>query len=157
MSRFKESIDIEVPASTAYNQWTQFEDFPRFMEGVEVVDQIDERRLHWRAEIGGKTVEWDATISEQLPDKRIAWNSTSGARHAGAVDFHRLSEDRCRVTLQIDYEPQGAVETAGDLLGVVKRRVKGDLERFKKFIEERGIESGAWRGKVPNPDERRMS
>lgn len=155
MSRFQESIEIEVPVSTAYNQWTQFEDFPLFMEGVEAVNQLDDDSMHWRAEIGGKTVEWDAQISEQVPDKRIAWNSTSGARHAGAVDFHRLADDRCRVTLQIDYEPEGAIERAGDLLGAVKHRVTGDLERFKEFIERRGVESGAWRGSVPNRDERR--
>jgi uncharacterized membrane protein len=155
MSKFQESIDVAVPVRTAYNQWTQFEEFPRFMEGVESVRQIDDRRLHWRAEIGGKTVEWDAEISEQIPDKRIAWRSTSGARHGGVVDFHRIDDDSCRVTLQIDYEPEGAVEKVGDLLGVVKMRVKGDLERFEEFIEQRGTESGAWRGSIPNRDERR--
>ncbi len=154
MSQFIESIEVDVPVRTAYNQWTQFESFPRFMEGVQKVEQRDDRRLHWCAEIGGRDVEWDATITEQKPDQRIAWKSTSGARHAGVVDFHRLDDDTCRVTLQIDYEPEGAVETAGDLIGLVKRRVKGDLERFKQFIEERGAESGAWRGTVPNRDER---
>ena len=155
MSKFQDSIDVEVPVRTAYNQWTQFEEFPRFMDGVESVQQIDDRNLHWRAEIGGKDVEWDAEIAEQMPDKRIAWNSISGARHAGAVDFHRIDDDRCRVTLQIDYEPEGAVEKVGDLLGAVKLRVKGDLKRFKEFIEARGSETGAWRGTVPNRDERR--
>ena len=155
MSKFQDSIDVEVPVRTAYNQWTQFEEFPRFMDGVESVQQIDDRNLHWRAEIGGKDVEWDAEIAEQVPDKRIAWNSTSGARHAGAVDFHRIDDDHCRVTLQIDYEPEGAVEKVADLLGAVKLRVKGDLKRFKEFIEERGSETGAWRGTVPNRDERR--
>jgi uncharacterized membrane protein len=154
MSQFQESIDVAVPVRTAYNQWTQFESFPRFMEGVQRVEQLDDRRLHWRAEIGGKEVEWDATITEQIPDKRIAWKSTSGARHAGVVDFHRLDDTHTRVTLQIDYEPEGALEKAGDLLGIVKMRVKGDLERFEEFIEARGAESGGWRGTLPNRDER---
>ena len=143
-----------MPARTAYNQWTQFEEFPAFMEGVERVEQLDDRRLHWRAEIGGKTLEWDATITEQIPDKRIAWCSTTGEKHAGVVTFHRLSDDTSRVTLQMDYEPQGVVENVGDWLGVTSRRIEGDLERFKKFIEERGFETGAYRGAIPSPDER---
>ena len=155
MSRFQDSIDVGVPVRTAYNQWTQFESFPRFMEGVEKVEQVDDRTLRWRAEIGGKTVEWDAVITEQKPDERIAWKSVSGPRHAGVATFHRIDDTSSRVTLQIDYEPEGAVETAGDLLGVVKRRVKGDLERFEEFIEARGAESGGWRGTIPNRDERR--
>jgi uncharacterized membrane protein len=155
MSKFQDTIDVEVPVGTAYNQWTQFEEFPRFMEGVESVQQIDDRNLHWRAEIGGKHVEWHAEITEQIPDTRIAWKSVSGSRNAGVADFHRIDDDHCRVTLQIDYEPEGAVETVGDLLGAVKMRVKGDLKRFKEFIEERGSETGAWRGTVPNRDERR--
>jgi uncharacterized membrane protein len=155
MSRFQDSIDVAVPVRTAYNQWTQFEDFPHFMEGVEAVEQIDDKSLRWRAEIAGKSVEWTADITEQLPDKRIAWKSTSGARNAGVVDFHRLDDDSCRVTLQIDSEPEGVLEKAGDFLGVLKRRVTGDLERFKEFIEQRGAESGAWRGAIPNRDERR--
>ena len=155
MSKFQDSIDVAVPVRTAYNQWTQFEDFPQFMEGVEAVEQIDDKTLRWRAEIAGKTVEWTAEITEQVPDKRIAWKSTSGARNSGVADFHRLDDDSCRVTLQIDAEPEGALEKAGDFLGVVTRRVKGDLERFKEFIEHRGAESGAWRGHIPNRDERR--
>ena len=154
MSKIEKSIDVHVPVRTAYDQWTQFEEFPSFMEGVESVQQLDDRRLHWRAEILGKVVEWDAEIAEQLPDTRIAWRSTSGAPNAGVVSFFRLSDDRCRVALQIDYEPEGFVETVGDWLGVLSGRVEGDLERFKKFIEERGVETGAWRGTIPSPDKR---
>lgn len=154
MSKIEKSIDVNVPVRTAYDQWTQFEEFPDFMEGVESVHQLDDRRLHWCAEISGKMVEWDAQIAEQIPDTRIAWRSTSGAPNAGVVSFYRLSDDRCRVTLQIDYEPHGFLETVGDWLGVMSRRVEGDLERFKKFIEQRGVETGAWRGTIPSPDKR---
>jgi uncharacterized membrane protein len=154
MSKIEKSIELEVPVRTAYNQWTQFEEFPQFMEGVESVHQLDDRRLHWRAEVGGKTVEWDAEITEQIPDTRIAWRSTSGARNAGVVSFFRISDHACRVTLQIDYEPEGVVENVGDMIGVLSRRVEGDLERFEKFIEERGVESGAYRGTIPSRDHR---
>jgi uncharacterized membrane protein len=155
MSSIEKSIEVNVPARVAYNQWTQFEEFPRFMEGVETVRQLDDRHLQWRAEIGGKTLEWKAEISEQIPDKRIAWHSLEGARNAGVVTFHRLSDDKTRIMLQLDYEPQGAVENVGDWLGVASSRVQGDLERFKDFIESRGRETGAWRGQVPSPDEAR--
>ena len=147
-SNIQESIDVNVPVSTAYNQWTQFEEFPRFMEGVKSVEQFDDRRLHWCAEIGGKKETWEAEIAEQIPDKRIAWKSTSGAEHCGVVTFHRLDDTHCKVMLQMDYEPQGLVENMGDVIGVTERRIAGDLERFKKFIEERGAETGAWRGEV---------
>lgn len=153
MSKVEKSIDVEVPASTAYNQWTQFEEFPRFMEGVQAVQQLDDRHLQWQAEIGGKTVEWKAEISEQIPDKRIAWRSVEGARNAGVVTFHRLSDDRTRIMLQLDYEPDGAIERVGDWLGVASHRLQADLERFKTFIESRGQETGAWRGRVASPDE----
>jgi uncharacterized membrane protein len=153
MSTIEKSIDVEVPVRTAYNQWTQFESFPRFMEGVESVRQLDDTHLHWKASIGGKTLEWDAEISEQIPDKRIAWHSLQGAKNAGVVTFHRLADDRTRVMLQLDYEPEGFVENVGDFLGVLSGRTEGDLERFKDFIEERGVESGAWRGKVPGKDD----
>jgi uncharacterized membrane protein len=146
-----ESIDVEVPVTTAYNQWTQFEAFPEFMEGVRSVEQLDDRRLRWKAEIGGKELEWDAEISEQRPDERIAWVSRSGAQNAGVVTFHRISDASCRVTLQLDYEPEGFVENVGDFFGVVASRARGDLERFKEFIERRGVESGAWRGEIPAP------
>lgn len=148
MSQVEKSVDVDVPVSTAYNQWTQFESFPQFMEGVEAVEQLDEQTLRWRANIGGKEESWEATITEQAPDERVAWTSTSGSQNAGVVTFHRLSDDKCRVMLQLDYEPGGMVEHAGDMLGVVDRRVEGDLERFKEFIESRGTETGAWRGEV---------
>jgi uncharacterized membrane protein len=151
MSTIEQSIDINVPVRTAYNQWTQFEEFPRFMEGVEAVRQLDQQRLHWRAKIGGKVEEWDAVITEQHPDERIAWKNTTGATNAGVVTFHRLSDTKTRVMLQMEYDPQGVVENLGDMLGVVSRRVANDLERFKEFIEARGQETGAWRGEVERP------
>jgi len=153
MSSIVKAVDVEVPVRTAYDQWTQFEEFPRFMDGVERVEQLDAENLRWRAQVGGKTVEWTARITEQIPDKRIAWTSTSGARNAGVVTFHRLSDERSRVALQIDYEPEGFVEKAGDLLGVMESRAEGDLGRFKDFIEKRGEETGAWRGRISPPDE----
>src|SRR5262249_55235891 len=136
-------------------QWTQFEEFPRFMHGVELVEQRDDRRLFWKAKIAGKEVAWDAEISEQIPDKRIAWRSTSGARNAGVVTFHRLTAQRTRVMLQLEYEPEGFLENVGDLLGVMSARAEGDLARFKEFIERQPHETGAWRGEVKAPDERR--
>ena len=148
MSSYMHSVEVDVPVRTAYNQWTQFEEFPKFMEGVESIEQLDDRRLRWCAEIGGKNLEWNAEIVEQIPDTKIAWRSTSGAKNAGAVSFYRLSDEKCRITLQIDYDPQGLVETVGDWLGVMSRRTEGDLERFKKFIEERGRETGKWRGEI---------
>ena len=148
MASVVESIDVEVPVSTAYNQWTQFEEFPRFMEGVKSVAQIDDTHLHWVAEVAGKEKEWDAEISEQHPDERVAWHATSGAENAGVVTFHRLDDHTTRVTLQLDVEPDGPVESVGTALGFLQRRVKGDLERFKEFLESRGRETGAWRGEV---------
>jgi uncharacterized membrane protein len=151
MSTIEQSIDVNVPVSTAYNQWTQFEEFPRFMEGVEAVRQLDNQRLHWRANVGGKVEEWDAIITEQHPEERIAWKNTTGAPNAGVVTFHRLADNKTRIMLQMEYDPQGVVENLGDLLGVVSRRVANDLERFKEFIETRGQETGAWRGEVERP------
>jgi uncharacterized membrane protein len=148
MSTIEQSIDVAVPVRTAYNQWTQFEDFPRFMEGVEEVRQLDDTRLHWRTKVGGREKEFDAEITEQRPDERIAWSSTQGADQAGVVTFHRVDDGRTRIMLQLEAEPEGAFEKAGDALGVLKRRVKGDLERFKEMIESRGTETGAWRGGV---------
>ena len=148
MAKIEQSIDVNVPVRTAYNQWTQFEEFPQFMEGVERVKQIDDTRLHWTAEIAGKTKEWDAEVTEQEPDQRIAWTSTTGARNAGSVDFHRISDNETRVTLTMDVEPEGIVESVGTAVGIPDGQVKGDLERFKKFIESRGQETGAWRGEV---------
>ncbi len=144
----EKQIEVNVPVHTAYNQWTQFEEFPRFMEGVKEVRQLDDRRLHWRAEIGGKQVEWNAEILEQVPDEKIAWRSTSGARNDGLVTFDKRSENTTLVTLHLDYDPEGAMENAGDKLGVVSRRVDGDLKRFKQFVESRGNETGAWRGEI---------
>jgi uncharacterized membrane protein len=148
MAHAQKSIDVHVPVSTVYNQWTQFEAFPEFMEGVKEVEQLDDRRLRWRAEIGGNEESWEAEITEQRPDERIAWTSRDGARNAGVVTFHRLSDEDTRVMLQIDYEPEGMTESVGDMLGMVERRVEGDLERFKEFIESRGSATGGWRGEI---------
>jgi uncharacterized membrane protein len=148
MATIEKSIDVDVPVRTAYNQWTQFEEFPRFMEGVREVRQLDDRRLHWRAQVAGKDKEWDAEITEQTPDQRIAWRSRSGAWNAGVVTFHRLGDGKTRVMLQLEYDPDGVVENVGDALGFVSGRVTGDLERFKTFIESRGRETGAWRGEI---------
>ena len=148
MSTVEQSIEVSVPVRRAYNQWTQFEDFPRFMEGVKSVKQMDDVTLHWVAEIAGKTREWDAKITEQTPDQRIAWTDIGGATNAGVVTFHRIDDNATKVMLQLEYDPEGIVEKAGDALGLVKTRIKGDLERFKTFIESRGQETGAWRGEV---------
>jgi uncharacterized membrane protein len=148
MATIEKSIDVDVPVRTAYNQWTQFEEFPKFMEGVRDVRQLDDRRLHWRAQVAGKEKEWDAEITEQTPDQRIAWRSRSGAWNAGVVTFHRLGDGKTRVMLQLEYDPDGVVENVGDALGFVSGRVNGDLERFKTFIESRGRETGAWRGEI---------
>ena len=154
MASVVESIDVKVPVSTAYNQWTQFEEFPRFMEGVKSVTQTEDTHLHWVAEVGGKEKEWDAEITEQHPDERVAWNATSGAENAGVVTFHRIDDETSRVTLQMDVDPEGVVENVGTALGFLDRRVKGDLERFKEYIESRGTENGAWRGEVEAPIQR---
>ena len=148
MSLIEKSIEINVPVRTAYNQWTQFEEFPKFMEGVRQVEQLDDKHLHWKAEIGGKEKEWDAEITEQIPDERIAWRSRGGAKNGGVVTFHRLSDSQSKVMLQMEYDPEGIIEHAGDAAGVVSQRVLGDLERFKRYIESRGQETGAWRGTV---------
>ena len=144
----EKSIDVDVPVSTAYNQWTQFETFPEFMEGVTSVEQLNDTRLRWTATIAGREKAWEAENTEQLPDERVAWRSVDGAPNAGVVTFHRLDDDRTRVMLQLEAEPEGAVETVGDAVGVFDRRVEGDLRRFKEFIESRGAETGAWRGEV---------
>jgi uncharacterized membrane protein len=154
MSEIQESVDVDVPVTVAYNQWTQFEEFPRFMAGVEEVRQLDDRNLHWRTKIAGIERQFDTEITEQRPDERIAWQSTGGTTHAGVVTFHYLDDNKSRVMLQLDTEPDGVVEQAGDKLGILKRRVKGDMERFKELIESRGTESGAWRGEVERPDQR---
>ena len=149
MERIEKSIEVACPVRTVYNQWTQFEEFPRFMAGVKEVKQLDDTHLHWHAEIWGKDKEWDAEITEQVPDQCIAWRSTSGdAPNAGMVRFEPLSADRTRVRLTMDYEPQGAVENLGDALGVLSARVESTVKDFKKFIESRGAETGGWRGEV---------
>ena len=145
----EQTIEVEVPIETAYNQWTQFEDFPQFMEGVEEVKQLDDRRLHWVAEFGGEHHEWDAEIVEQHPEERVAWRNIDGKENAGVVTFHKIDDGTTRIAVQMDFVPEGLKEKLGDALGVPDRRVKGDLERFRQFIEARGEETGAWRGEVP--------
>ena len=152
MSTTTESVEVNVPVSTAYNQWTQFEDFPKFMAGVIDVRQIDDTHLRWRAQIAGKEEQWNAEITEQIPDTLIAWRSIGGAPNQGMVSFKKVSDSRTRVVLRIDYEPRGFTETVGDLLGAVSMRASGNLERFKQFLESRGTETGAWRG-VVSPNE----
>src|SRR5262249_48161671 len=147
----EQSIDVNVPVSTAYNQWTQFEEFPHFMEGVREVRQLDDRHLVWRAEIAGKEKAGGAGSTEQIPDARGAWPSTGGARNAGVVTFHKLDPGRTRVMLQMEYEPEGIVENVGDAVGAATSRMRGDLHRFKEFIEQRGRETGAWRGSINAP------
>jgi uncharacterized membrane protein len=148
MATIEESIEVDVPVTTAYNQWTQFEEFPQFMEGVESVKQIDDTHLRWIANIGGERRQWDAEITEQRPDERVAWKAIGGHGNSGVVTFHRLGDNRTRVMVQMEYETEGLKEQLGSALGADSRRVKGDLSRFKEFIESRGRETGAWRGEV---------
>jgi len=155
MATIERSIDIEAPVRIVYNQWTQFEEFPRFMEGVQEVRQLDDRHLHWRAVVGGTEKVWDAEITEQIPDERVAWRARAGAANAGVVTFHRITDGRTRIMLQLEYDPQGVVETVGDAVGVVSHRVENDLLRFKDFVEMRGRETGAWRGVADTPYSRR--
>jgi len=143
---------VKRPIDVVYNQWTQFESFPEFMEGVERIDQRDDTHLHWVIKVGGVTREFDATVTEQHPEERVAWKSDSGPDHAGVVTFHRLDDDTTRVTTQMDVDPEGFIENVADKLGILKARVNGDLERFKKFIESRSTETGGWRGDVSRPD-----
>ena len=153
MATIEQSVEVHVPLSTAYNQWTQFEEFPQFMEGIEEIRQLDATHLHWVAEFGGRRYEWDAEVTEQKPDERVAWRNTDGKDNAGVVTFHRIDDGTTRIMVQMDYVPEGVVEKVGDALGAPDRRVKGDLERFKEMIESRGGETGAWRGEVKRPDE----
>ena len=152
MARVAREIVVNVPLRSVYNQWTQFEEFPRFMDGVEEVRQLDDRRLHWKAQISGRTVEWDAEIQEQVPDEKIIWRSIDGETNAGMVQFQPAGTAQTRVHLEMSYQPDGMVEQVGDALGFVERQVEGDLKRFKEFIEERGVESGGWRGEIENSD-----
>lgn len=149
----KEEIDVNVPVRVAYDQFTQFEEFPRFMDSVHEVKQLDDKRLHWRASVFGKDIEWDAEITEQIPDTRIAWRSTSGTPNGGAVTFKSLSRSRTRITLEMSYEPQDGVEAVGDALGAVRMEARSNLKNFKEMIELRGQETGAWRGTIsPQPE-----
>ncbi len=148
MSRISETIDVAVPVKVAYDQWTQFESFPEFMDGVDQVVQVDDTTVDWTATIAGKTKQWRARITDQVPDTLIAWRSTEGARNDGRVEFESLGSNVTRVQLELDVEPEGPLESAGDALGLVEGRVKGDLERFKTFIEGRQVATGAWRGEV---------
>jgi uncharacterized membrane protein len=147
MAEIEKSIDVNAPLRDVYDQWTQFEDFPRFMEGVLEVRQLDEKRLHWRAKIGGVEKEWHSEIVDQVPDRRIAWKNLRGAWNAGAVLFEPVPGGT-RVTLKLVYDPAGAAESLGDKLGFVSRRVEGDLRRFKEFLERRKRATGAWRGEI---------
>ncbi|MFB6549820.1 MULTISPECIES: SRPBCC family protein [unclassified Streptomyces] len=149
MSTVKETVEVDVPVHTAYNQWTQFEKFPQFMEGVEEVRQLDERRNRWTTNVSGVKREFDTEIVDQLPDERITWRTTTGdTSQKGMVRFQRLDDTHTRVELVMDVEPTGIAEKTGDMLGVIDRRVKGDMQRFKEYIEGRGGESGAWRGRI---------
>ena len=141
-----------MPVRVAYDQWTQFESFPEFMEGIEEVRQIDDTHLHWRAKVGGHVAEWDAVITEQLPDERVAWKATDGKANAGVVTFHRLGDESSRVMVQIEHESEGVMEKVGSALGADKREVKNSLERFKELVERRRGASGAWRSKVKGGD-----
>jgi len=151
MSTIEQSVEVDVPLSTAYNQWTQFEEFPRFMEGVKEVRQIDDTHLHWVAEIGGHQHEWDAEITEQLPDERVAWKNVGGKQNAGVVTFHRLDDNHTRMMVQLNFMPEGLIEHLGDAIAAPDRQVASDLRRFKEMIESRGAESGGWRGEVERP------
>lgn len=148
MDTVERSITVDVPVTTAYNQWTQFEEFPEFMSGVEEVRQEGDTHLFWKANIGGKDVEWEAEITEQEPDERIAWRSTTGAHNAGLVTFQPDGDESTEVTVRLEYEPEGFVQNVGSVLGLVESRVEKDLDRFKEFIESRGTETGGWRGEV---------
>ena len=148
MNTIEQSIEVEAPIAAVYDQWTQFEAFPQFMEGIEEIRQLDDRRLHWTAEIGGTRHEWDAEITEQKPEERVAWRNLDGKENAGVVTFHKIADDRTRIMLQMDWAPEGVKEKLGSALGFDDRRVQGDLERFKGLVEAHGA-SGGWRGEIP--------
>lgn len=150
MAQIEKSVVVDVPVTTAYNQWTQFEEFPKFMEGVHEVKQLDDRHLYWKAEVGGREQEWEAEIQEQVPDQKIIWRATDGSENAGIVRFQPEGPGQTKVHLQMSYSTSGFAETIGDKLGFMSRRVEGDLERFRDFIEERGTATGAYREALPN-------
>ncbi|HEY0062332.1 MAG TPA: SRPBCC family protein [Telluria sp.] len=147
-SEVKESIEVDLPVRAVYNQWTQFEEFPKFMDSVHEVRQLDDKRLHWKADVFGKPIEWDAAITEQIPDQKIAWQSTSGTPNGGVVQFKQLGNARTRVILTLNYTPEDAVEAIGDAMGAVRMQARGNLQRFKEMLEQRGHETGAWRGTI---------
>ncbi len=147
-SSIVETIEVNVPVSTAYNQWTQFEDFPQFMASVHEIRQIDDKHLHWKANVAGEEKEWDVEITEQIPDKRIAWRSTSGVPNGGVVTFHKISDNLTRIALQMDYQPEGPLEKLGDAFGAVRMETRGNLQKFKDLLEKRGSETGGWRGSI---------
>ena len=149
MTTITKAVDVAVPIDTAYNQWTQFESFPEFMGGVERIEQLNDRSLLWHVNIAGVKRSFDAEITEQHPEERVAWKSVDGTTHAGVVTFHKLADDKTRVTVQLDWEPEGTLEKVASAVNVDDRQVAGDLDRFKAFIESRGSETGAWRGTVP--------
>jgi len=148
MASLHKSIEVNVPVKVAYNQWTQFEEFPNFMENIVEVRQIDDSHVHWHAEIGGKHKEWDTEIVEQVPDQRIAWRTTAGPENHGIVSFEPVGADRTRVSVDIEYQPETTLEKVGDMLGMVSSNVEDDLENFRDFLESRGHETGAWRGEI---------
>lgn len=148
MERIEKSIEVDVPVTTAYNQWTQFESFPTFMEGVQEVQQLDDKRLRWVAEVAGERKEWTAEIVQQEPDRVISWRSTSGALNNGSVEFQPIDANRCKVTLILTVEPVGAKEKIGTAIGILGARIEGDLRRFKQFVETNEIPTGAWRGEI---------
>jgi uncharacterized membrane protein len=148
MRQIEKTIEVDCPVRTVYDQWTQFEDFPKFMAGVKSVRQLDDTHLHWQAEVWGKDEAWDAEITEQTPDTRISWKSVAGAKNAGTVRFEPLGPERTRVRLALAYEPEGVVENLGHMLGIMESQVQSSVDDFKKFIESRGQATGAWRGEV---------
>ena len=143
-----EAIEVNAPVSTVYNQFTQFEDFPQFMKSVKEIHQLDNKRLHWKANVAGEDKEWDAEITEQIPDKRIAWHSIGGVHNAGVVTFHKIGDNVTRITMQMDYRPDGVLETIGDAFGAVRMETRANLTNFKEMLEKRGVETGGWRGKI---------
>jgi uncharacterized membrane protein len=147
-SDHEHSVDVKAPVRVAYNQWTQFEEFPKFMGGVAAVRQISDDTLHWNVEISGVTREFDTVISEQTPDQRIAWTTVDGPKHAGVVTFHKIDDDTTRVSLQMDYDPEGFLENVADKVGFVSKQLESDMDQFKEFIEDRSMSTGAWRGTI---------
>jgi len=147
-SSIVETIEVNVPVSTVYNQWTQFEDFPQFMASVHEIRQLDDKHLHWKANVAGEEKEWDVEITEQIPDKRIAWRSVSGVPNGGVVTFHKISDNLTRIALQMDYQPEGPLEKLGDAFGAVRLETRGNLQKFKDLLEKRGSETGGWRGSI---------